>query len=77
MNAKKAKRIRKALREQGIDASECILLARSQHVVLAYSSTTLDEKGNPVVIGRVTAQSNYLDPTCGRAYYKQLKKVAA
>lgn len=77
MNAKKAKRIRKALREQGINCKTAIYLERNQHVVLAYSQTTLDEKGKPEVVGRVTVQSNYLAEYCGRAIYKQMKEANA
>lgn len=70
MNAKKAKRTRKALKQQGIDVRQCIYLERNQHVV-----TSKDILGN--VHGRTTAQTNFLSAQSGRSIYKQIKKVNA
>lgn len=67
MNAKKAKIIRKALREQGIELAACKVLARKQHIV-----TVKNYQGD--VFARTTAQTNYLAPDCGRAIYKELKR---
>lgn len=70
MNAKKAKRIRKALKQQGIDVRQCVYVERNQHIV-----TSKDILSN--VNGRTTAQTNYLVPSCGRALYKAIKEVNA
>ncbi len=70
MNAKKAKRIRKALKENGIDANESTLLACKQHIV------TL-KNYQDVVVARTTAQTNFLAAQSGRSIYKQMKKVNA
>lgn len=70
MNAKKAKRIRKALKQQGIDAGDCILLERKQHIVTV-------KNYQDVVVARTTAQTNFLAAHSGRSIYKQIKKANA
>jgi hypothetical protein len=73
MNAKKCKAIRRALREQKIDVNQVAYLARNEHVVVGYSLTELNDDGTKVVNCRTTAQTNYLNPACGRGIYRALK----
>lgn len=70
MNAKKAKRIRKAMKQQGIDVGECTLLACKQHIVTV-------KNYQDVVFARTTAQTNFLSASSGRSIYKQIKKANA
>ena len=70
MNAKKCKRIRRALKKAGTNVKQAIYLERNQHVV-----TSKDVLGN--INGRTTVQTNYLVPSCGRGLYKAIKEVNA
>jgi len=70
MNAKKCKRIRRALKLQGINCKTAIYLERFVHTVTAKN---IEGK----VYASVRAQTNYLAEYCGRAIYNTMKKSNA
>ena len=72
MNEKTAKKIRKALHDMGHDVQE------REYRVIKYERTkwiwTADGKLIEVPVTKVTQR---LDPVCGRALYKEAKRIVS
>lgn len=75
MNSKKAKRLRLLLRVEGIDVTEREYVKRHVGNRLMQTGETTPE-GLPAY-GMFKMHTFQLDRECGRAMYKNLKRIAA
>jgi hypothetical protein len=74
MNAKKAKRLRQALRRIGVAISECSYTADSGRSIPVPTGQT-DSMGKPIVRPAFITGTVRLNPKCGRAQYLQTKRM--